>query len=111
MSFASKLKSLFRRGKLDAEMAEEMQAHLERLEERHRAAGISLTEARYAALRSFGGVDQLKERAREERGLPGLEYLLKEISFSARRLRRSPAFAATAWRASKVSPLVALRGD
>ena len=32
--------------------------------------GMSPQEARYAALRSFGGVDQTKERYREQRGLP-----------------------------------------
>ena len=48
-------------------MAEEMQAHVDLLTERNIAAGMSPEEARNAALRQFGGVEQIKEVAREQR--------------------------------------------
>src|SRR5436190_1072948 len=62
-----RLSGLFRRRTLESDMSEEMQAHLDALTERNRAAGMSSDEARYAALRTFGGVAQIAERARDER--------------------------------------------
>jgi len=63
----SRLLGLFSKNRRDAEMAEEMQAHLDLLTERNIAAGMSPSEARNAALREFGGVEQIKEVAREQR--------------------------------------------
>ncbi|MEO6569598.1 MAG: permease prefix domain 1-containing protein [Opitutaceae bacterium] len=65
MSFRSRFTALFRKQKLDAEMSEEMRVHLEMQTHANRAAGMSSEEARYAARRQFGGVEQFKERARE----------------------------------------------
>jgi len=48
-------------------MAEEFRQHLDALIERNIAAGMSHEEARNAAFRQFGGVEQIKEAAREQR--------------------------------------------
>ena len=65
----SRLIGLFRKIARDAEMAEEMQAHLDLLIERNVAAGMSPDDARSAALRQFGGIEQTKEsRANNEYG-------------------------------------------
>ncbi len=66
MTFFRKLTALFRKKKLDAEMAEEMRLHLERRIEENIAGGLSPEDARYAAQREFGGVEQIKERARDQ---------------------------------------------
>jgi putative ABC transport system permease protein len=63
----SRLLGLFSKNRRDAEMAEEIQAHLDLLTERNIAAGMSPNEARNAALRLFGGIEQTKEIAREQR--------------------------------------------
>ena len=63
----SRFFGLFQKDKRDAEMAEEMQSHLDLLIERNIAAGMLPHEARNAALRQFGGVEQVKEIAREQR--------------------------------------------
>ena len=89
---ASRLRALFQKEKLDAEMSEELRAHLEMQEQANRAAGMSADEAHYAARRQFGGVDQIKERARDERGWVWLELRLKEFRFAVRSLRRAPGF-------------------
>ena len=68
MNFFSHLSALFRKEKLDAEMSEEMRLHLERRTEENVAHGMSPDDARYAALRAFGGVEQIKEIARAQRG-------------------------------------------
>jgi hypothetical protein len=62
-----RLAGLFRRKQLESEMNEELRAHFDALIERNLAAGMSLDEARHAALRTFGGVAQIAERARDER--------------------------------------------
>ena len=92
----SKLQSLFYRRKLEAEMSEEMRVHLEMLAERKRAEGMSAEEARFAARREFGGVEQIKERARDVRGFIWLEQLRQDLGYGFRTLRRNPTFAAVA---------------
>lgn len=89
-----KLRTLFSRPRLEREMTAEMQAHLDGLAERHRMAGMTPEEARNAALRDFGGVEQIKERVRDERGIRWLEDLWRDLRFSCRSLRRSPVFTA-----------------
>lgn len=73
-------------------MAAEMRTHLELQEEKNRAAGMSAEEAHWAARRQFGGVEQIKERCREQRGWVSLELWVKEAGFAARALRRAPGF-------------------
>lgn len=91
-----KLRALFRRNHLDAEMAEEMRLHLELQTEENIARGMPPDDARYAALRSFGGVEQVKEAARTQRGWLWLEQLGQDVRFGARMLRKSPAFTTVA---------------
>jgi len=74
-------------------MNAEIQQHLDALTERKIAAGMSPKEARNAALREFGGVEQIKERAREQRLWLSADDFLQDLRFGARMLRRSPGFA------------------
>ena len=59
------LRAVFRRRKTETEMAEEIRLHLELQTEQNLAAGMDPDEACYAALRKFGGVEQIKERCRD----------------------------------------------
>ena len=86
--------ALFLKEKLDAEMSEEMRAHLEMQTAENQKRGMSPEEARDAALRSFGGVEQIKERARELRGWIWLEQLLQDVRYAARTLRKNLSFTA-----------------
>jgi putative ABC transport system permease protein len=51
---------LFRKGRTDREIKEEMEQHLERLMERYSSEGLSPEEARKTARREFGGLEQMK---------------------------------------------------
>jgi predicted permease len=87
-----RLQPFFRRRKIEAELSEEMRAHLEMATEANIAAGMSSEEARYAARREFGGVDQVKESYRDERGLRWLEDLGRDLRYAARSLRKNAGF-------------------
>ena len=88
----SRLAGLFQKDKRDAEMAEEMQAHVDLLIERNIAAGMLLHEARNAALRQFGGVERVKEIAREQWVWRWADEFLEDLRFGARMLFHSPGF-------------------
>ena len=92
----SRLRALFRRGKLDAALEEELRTHIELAIEDNIARGMSRPEARRAALRNFGGLTQTKEIYRQQRGIPMIEQLMRDIRFGIRQLLRSPGFAITA---------------
>ncbi len=95
-SLLHRLRGLFRRRSLESQMNEEMQAHLDGLTERNLAAGMPPDEARYAALRTFGGVAQIAEKARDERRSIWFEQLSQDVRYAARSLARSPSFTITA---------------
>jgi hypothetical protein len=59
--FLSKLRALFQKRKLEGELADEIQSHLEMQIEDLVRQGMSPEEARYSALRKFGGVEQIRE--------------------------------------------------
>ena len=73
-------------------MAEEMQQHLDLLVERNIADGMSADAARCAALRQFGGIEQIKETAREQRIWRWADEFVQDVRFGARMLWRSPGF-------------------
>lgn len=91
-----RLTGIWRRRSLETMMAEEMQAHLDGLAERNLAAGMSPIEARQAALRAFGGVEQLKEEARDQRRAAWVEHIFQDARYGLRQLRKSPVFTAVA---------------
>ncbi len=88
--------ALFRGAKLDHEMDEELRAHLDRETEQNLARGMSPRDARFAAQRAFGGVEQVKERERDARGGRWFGDLLRDLQCSARILAKNPGFAAVA---------------
>src|ERR1019366_274932 len=94
--FWFRLGGIFSKGKLNADMEAEMQLHLELRIEKNIAAGMEPEEARYAALRAFGGADQIKELCRDGMGWRLIENVFRDIRFGARALRKSPGFSLTA---------------
>ncbi len=88
----SGVRALFRKEHLDREMDEEMCSHIELRTQANIVAGMSPQEARYAALRSFGGMEQVKEICRDLRGVGWIETFWQDVRFGLRMLRRNPGF-------------------
>ncbi len=87
-----RLFGLFHRRRREREFAKELESHLAMHIEDNLRAGMSPEEARRRALIKLGGVTQIKELHREQRGLPMLETLFHDLRFGARMLFKNPGF-------------------
>src|SRR5688572_6236442 len=85
-----RLVSVFRTRKAEADLAREISAHLQLLEDKYVAQGMSREDARYAAKREFGGVEQAKELQRDERSFRWLAGWPMDVKLGARMLVKSP---------------------
>ena len=94
--FLFRLVSVFRTSRAEDDLAREVNSHLALLEERFRADGLSAPDARLAARRAFGGIDQAKELQRDARSFRWLDDLQRDARYALRSLRRSPAFTTAA---------------
>ena len=93
--FLSRIANIFR-PRAEREMNREINSHLGLIQEDLERQGLSPGEAKLAALRTFGGVEQSKELHRETRAFLWIDQLFRDIGYGYRNLRRSPAFALTA---------------
>src|ERR1700688_2734135 len=91
-SVSNWLRSLFRKQTVERELGSELRFHIERQVEENLAAGMSPQEARRAAVREFGGVEQVKEDCRDTRRANYVENLIKDIRYGFRMFRKSPSF-------------------
>jgi len=95
-SYLARWLALAQKPRLEREINGEIRAHLELAERDYIAAGMTLEEARRAARRNFGGIEQMKEEHREQRGMPWMETLLRDLRYGLAALLRDPGFAAIA---------------
>jgi macrolide transport system ATP-binding/permease protein len=112
-----RLRSLFRRAKVEDELQEELRFHLEQEVAREIAAGKTPEEARRGAVRAMDGMEQRKEECRDARRVDTISILVQDLRYAGRALRRNPAFTAViacvvpAWCGACADPVQALRSE
>ena len=87
---------LFTNAEAEADLAREVAAHLTLLEDDYLQQGMAPAEARLAARRAYGNIEQTKQLHRNERSYQGVAQALQDVRHTLRQLRNSPAFTATA---------------
>ena len=91
-----RLRSLFRPSRVEHDLARELQAHLDEEIESNVSDGMTRTEARQAALKSFGAVTSVEELCRDTRRVRRLENLGRDFRLAIRGLVRQPGLLVTA---------------
>ena len=88
-----RLRTLFRRKRMEVELDEELRFHVEHEAEKYRAEGMSEEVALRRARMAFGGHEQMKEDVREARGTSLIENTMQDARYALRQLRANPVFA------------------
>ena len=91
-----RIAAAFGRRRADDRLNEEVRAHLELLAADYERRGLAPEEARRAARRDFGGVEQMKEAYRDRRGIPFVETLTQDARYAIRALASHRWFATVA---------------
>jgi putative ABC transport system permease protein len=93
--FVSRLVGSFvRRAASRRELDTELSEHLQLLTEENIRRGMSIADARAAAHREFGGVEQTKEKYREQSGWLAISVLWRDVRYGFRLLTKTPALSA-----------------
>ena len=87
-----RFRALVRREELESQLDEELRFHVAREAEKYQRLGLSHDDALRRARLAFGGVDQIKEDARDARGTVLVETFVQDLRYAARGLRARPAF-------------------
>ena len=91
-----RLRSLFRRQRVERELDDELSYHVE-CDIQHRVAGgLTPARARADALRALGGIERRKEQCRDARGLRLLDEAVQDVRYGLRSLWQSRGFAGVA---------------
>ena len=86
------IRGLFGSRQLDRDLDDEVRFHVDMLVEEQVRRGVDRDAARARAAREFGGVMQVKESYREQRGLPWIETFAQDARYGVRTLLRTPGF-------------------
>ena len=79
-----RLRSLFRRARVERELDEELRYHLDRETDFNIAQGMSPDEARFAALRDISDIELRREECRDMRRVNWIENAIADMRFAAR---------------------------
>ena len=89
-----RLRSLFRRSRVEEELDDELHFHQERQIEKYMRGGMSRDTAQRQVRLDFGGLAQIKEDCRDARGIAFFESIVHDLRFGVRTLTTAPAFTA-----------------
>ena len=91
-----RLRSLFRRDAVEAELQRELALHLDEQIDEYVATGMTPVEARAAAMRAFGPIARIGEECRDTRRVSFVHNLLQDLRYTLRSLRTQPLLLAGA---------------
>ena len=83
-------------GRRDGDLEQELRLHLEMAAEDARRRGLNAVDSARVARLEAGGASQAMDALRDQRGLPWLDDLTRDVRHGLRTLRRSPGFTAVA---------------
>ncbi len=95
MGMMRRLRNLFRRERVDAEIEAELRSHLEMAAEDGVRSGMNEEEARRAARLRFGNLQVMRERTVSADAVLWLEGLWWDMKYALRQMKKSPGFTAT----------------
>ena len=90
----ARVAGLFRQKRRDRDLDDEVAFHLALMIEAYQRRGLAPDEARRAANRHFGGVTQMKEAYRDQRGFPAIDGAVQDLRYGVRTLLKTPGFTA-----------------
>jgi predicted permease len=88
----ARIAGLFTGSRVDDDMRDEMETHIEMETAENIRRGMHPDEARRKAMLASGGVTQAAEAARDQRRLPWVDGVVADVKYALRSLRHSPAF-------------------
>ena len=90
-----RVRALFLRRRIEADLDDEIQFHIEMQTRKNLQTGMDTAEARRRADFEFGRAAAVREECRDERRINLAETLLQDIRYALRGFRRAPLFALT----------------
>lgn len=95
-AWAVRLRNLFRKSRLEKDLAAELHSNLHMEIEDNLRSGMSPLEARRRALAKFGSLDSVREQCRDRRGIPFVEAVARDARYALRTLRQNKGWTAVA---------------